>query len=292
MRPTDPDRHHQPRRRRLPGERPAAEYVGERLADAGLSSRRCWSAPRAGPTSWPASRAPTRRADALLVHGHLDVVPAERRRLERAPLLRRGPRRRRLGPRRRRHEEHGRDGARRASGPGPARACGPRRDIVHRLHRRRGGQRRGRLGLPRRPSTPDLFEGCTEGISESGAFTFHDGGGRQLYPIAAGERGTAWLKLTARGRAGHGSKVNRENAVDPARRRRRPDRRARVAAAAHPDRAGRARPNSPRCTASTTDLTDVDAPARPSSARPPRWSGRPSATAPTRRCWTPVTRST
>jgi acetylornithine deacetylase/succinyl-diaminopimelate desuccinylase-like protein len=58
-----------------------------------------------------------------------------------------------------------------------------------------------------------LFEGCTEGVGESGAFTFHDGAGRQLYPIAAGERGTAWLKLTARGRAGHGSKVNRDNAV-------------------------------------------------------------------------------
>ncbi len=58
-----------------------------------------------------------------------------------------------------------------------------------------------------------LFEGCTEGISESGAFTVHDGAGRQLYPIATGERGTGWLKLTARGRAGHGSKVNHDNAV-------------------------------------------------------------------------------
>jgi acetylornithine deacetylase/succinyl-diaminopimelate desuccinylase-like protein len=58
-----------------------------------------------------------------------------------------------------------------------------------------------------------LFEGCAEGISESGAFTFHDGTGREIYPIAAGERGTGWLKLTAHGRAGHGSKVNHENAV-------------------------------------------------------------------------------
>lgn len=58
-----------------------------------------------------------------------------------------------------------------------------------------------------------LFEGCTEGISESGAFTFHDGRGNQIYPIAAGERGTGWLKLTARGKAGHGSKVNHANAV-------------------------------------------------------------------------------
>ncbi|NED90863.1 peptidase dimerization domain-containing protein, partial [Streptomyces sp. SID11233] len=58
-----------------------------------------------------------------------------------------------------------------------------------------------------------LFEGVSEGVSESGAFTFHDGSGNELYPIAAGERGTAWLELTARGRAGHGSKANAENAV-------------------------------------------------------------------------------
>ncbi|CAM5266057.1 Putative M20/M25/M40-family peptidase OS=Streptomyces griseus subsp. griseus (strain JCM 4626 / NBRC) OX=455632 GN=SGR_1154 PE=4 SV=1 [Streptomyces griseus subsp. griseus] len=30
---------------------------------------------------------------------------------------------------------------------------------------------------------PELFEGCTEGISESGAFTFHAGDGLSLYPI-------------------------------------------------------------------------------------------------------------
>jgi acetylornithine deacetylase/succinyl-diaminopimelate desuccinylase-like protein len=59
----------------------------------------------------------------------------------------------------------------------------------------------------------DLFEGCTEAIGESGGYTFHAGGGLRLYPVAAGERGTAWLELTARGRAGHGSKVNRANAV-------------------------------------------------------------------------------
>jgi acetylornithine deacetylase/succinyl-diaminopimelate desuccinylase-like protein len=58
-----------------------------------------------------------------------------------------------------------------------------------------------------------LFEGCTEGVSESGAYTFHDGSGKRIYPIGAGERGTGWLRLTARGRAGHGSKVNRSNAV-------------------------------------------------------------------------------
>jgi acetylornithine deacetylase/succinyl-diaminopimelate desuccinylase-like protein len=58
-----------------------------------------------------------------------------------------------------------------------------------------------------------LFEGCTEAIGESGAFTFHAGNEVCLYPIASAERGTAWLKLTARGRAGHGSKANADNAV-------------------------------------------------------------------------------
>jgi acetylornithine deacetylase/succinyl-diaminopimelate desuccinylase-like protein len=58
-----------------------------------------------------------------------------------------------------------------------------------------------------------LFAGCTEAVGESGAFTFHAGPGRRLYPIASAERGTAWLKLTARGRAGHGAKPNADNAV-------------------------------------------------------------------------------
>ena len=60
---------------------------------------------------------------------------------------------------------------------------------------------------------PGLFEGCTEAIGESGAFTFHAGDGQRLYPVASAERGTAWMKLTARGRAGHGAKPNPENAV-------------------------------------------------------------------------------
>jgi acetylornithine deacetylase/succinyl-diaminopimelate desuccinylase-like protein len=59
----------------------------------------------------------------------------------------------------------------------------------------------------------ELFEGCAEAVGESGAFTFHTGPGQRLYPIASAERGIAWLKLTARGRAGHGAKPNEENAV-------------------------------------------------------------------------------
>ncbi len=60
---------------------------------------------------------------------------------------------------------------------------------------------------------PGLFEGCSEAIGESGGFTFHARPGLRLYPVASAERGTAWLKLTARGKAGHGSKPNGQNAV-------------------------------------------------------------------------------
>jgi acetylornithine deacetylase/succinyl-diaminopimelate desuccinylase-like protein len=60
---------------------------------------------------------------------------------------------------------------------------------------------------------PELFEGCTEAIGESGGYTFRAGPRLRLYPVASAERGTAWLRLTARGRAGHGSKPNPENAV-------------------------------------------------------------------------------
>jgi acetylornithine deacetylase/succinyl-diaminopimelate desuccinylase-like protein len=60
---------------------------------------------------------------------------------------------------------------------------------------------------------PELFEGCTEAVGESGAFTYHAGPRQRLYPIASAERGTAWLKLTARGQASHGAKPNPDNAV-------------------------------------------------------------------------------
>jgi acetylornithine deacetylase/succinyl-diaminopimelate desuccinylase-like protein len=58
----------------------------------------------------------------------------------------------------------------------------------------------------------DLFEGCTAAISESGAFT-HRVGDINLYPVATAERGTAHLRITAHGRAGHASRRNADNPV-------------------------------------------------------------------------------
>jgi acetylornithine deacetylase/succinyl-diaminopimelate desuccinylase-like protein len=62
-----------------------------------------------------------------------------------------------------------------------------------------------------------LFEDCTAAISESGGYTVHatraDGVPIRLYPVATAERGTSHLRLTATGRAGHGSRRNDDNAV-------------------------------------------------------------------------------
>lgn len=59
---------------------------------------------------------------------------------------------------------------------------------------------------------PELFAGATEAISEVGGFSV-DINGRRAYMLQTAEKGIAWLKLTAQGMAGHGSQLNPENAV-------------------------------------------------------------------------------
>ncbi|MBB5953487.1 acetylornithine deacetylase/succinyl-diaminopimelate desuccinylase-like protein [Saccharothrix tamanrassetensis] len=58
----------------------------------------------------------------------------------------------------------------------------------------------------------DFFDGVAAAISESGGYSYR-AGPRRLYPIGTAERGTSHLRLTARGRAGHGSRRNPDNAV-------------------------------------------------------------------------------
>jgi len=59
---------------------------------------------------------------------------------------------------------------------------------------------------------PDLLEGCREAVGEVGGFSTTIRGQR-FYLIEAAEKGMAWMRLTARGQAGHGSMINRNNAV-------------------------------------------------------------------------------
>lgn len=64
---------------------------------------------------------------------------------------------------------------------------------------------------------PDLFAGVTEAIGEVGGFSItlpdKSGGERRFYLIETAEKGLLWMRLTARGRAGHGSMVHDGNAV-------------------------------------------------------------------------------
>jgi len=60
---------------------------------------------------------------------------------------------------------------------------------------------------------PEVFAGCSEAISEVGGFSVHLSNGKRLYLIEAAQKGIHWMKLTATGQAGHGSMINEENAI-------------------------------------------------------------------------------
>lgn len=191
-------------------ERPAAEYVAERLDEAGIEATILESAPgRANVVARIPGSEPG--LDALLVHGHLDVVPAEAADWTVPPF-----------------SGEVRDGVVWGRGAVDMKNMDAMVLAVVRCWAREGRRPRRDIVLAFTADEedsatygaswlvahhPDVFAGCTEGIGESGAYTVHAGDGVRIYPIGAGERGTAWLRLTAHGRAGHASKVNPSNAV-------------------------------------------------------------------------------
>jgi acetylornithine deacetylase/succinyl-diaminopimelate desuccinylase-like protein len=59
---------------------------------------------------------------------------------------------------------------------------------------------------------PGLLDGVTEAVGEVGGFSATIGGQR-LYLVQTAEKGMAWLRLTARGTAGHGSMLQPDNAI-------------------------------------------------------------------------------
>src|SRR5207248_562922 len=59
----------------------------------------------------------------------------------------------------------------------------------------------------------ELFDGCTEAIGEVGGFSYTVSPDLRLYLMQTAEKGIDWLRLTARGRPGHGSLVHDDNAV-------------------------------------------------------------------------------
>lgn len=60
---------------------------------------------------------------------------------------------------------------------------------------------------------PEAFAGCSEAISEVGGFSATLSNGKRLYLVETSEKGMYWMELSAEGTAGHGSMVNKENSV-------------------------------------------------------------------------------
>ncbi|WP_024873849.1 M20/M25/M40 family metallo-hydrolase [Saccharomonospora piscinae] len=196
------------------GEREAAEFCAATLTDAGLHPTILESAPRrANVIARLPGEDPT--LPALLVHGHLDVVPADDTEWSVPPFsgtITDG-------------YVWGRGAvdmkdfcATTLTAVSAITASGhrPRRDIV--LAFVADEEDLGTHGAHWLTTHhPDLLSGCAAAIGESGAYTHHvrapDGRAVRLYPVGTAERGTTHLRLTARGRAGHGSRRNDSNAV-------------------------------------------------------------------------------
>jgi acetylornithine deacetylase/succinyl-diaminopimelate desuccinylase-like protein len=192
-----------------PGERAAAEHVAALLAEVGLAPVILESHPgRASVVTRMAGQDPSRPA--LLVHGHLDVVPADAADWSRHPfsgdvangvVWGRGAVDMKdmdamiLATIRQRMREGRRP---------------PRDVVIAFLADEEAGGRWGAQWLV--DNHPHLFEGVTEAIGEVGGFSATVGGQR-LYLIQTAEKGMAWLRLTAHGTAGHGSMIQPDNAV-------------------------------------------------------------------------------
>ena len=192
-----------------PGERKAAEHVMTRLEEVGLQAELIESEPgRASVVLRIEGEDPGR--DALLLHGHLDVVPAQAGDWQVDPFA--GEVRDDCLWGRGAVDMKGMDAMLLATVRQLAReGRKPPRDLVVAFFadEEAGGAKGASWLVDHRP---ELFEGVTEAVSEVGGFSI-DVDGQRCYLLQTAEKGIAWLRLVAHGRAGHGSQVNTDNAV-------------------------------------------------------------------------------
>jgi len=193
------------------GEADVADFIAESLREVG------WS-PEVITTTSDTRRAVALRvegsdhaAPVMLVHGHIDVVPAMARDWSRPPyeaviddgvLYGRGA-----------VDMKDMDGMLLAllrhwgrTGSRPRRTL----QILFTPDEEAGGRHGAHWLVENRP---DLFVGVTEAVGEVGGFSITVRDDLRLYPIQTAEKGIRWLRLTAAGRAGHGSMINHDNAV-------------------------------------------------------------------------------
>ncbi|HWU29786.1 MAG TPA: M20/M25/M40 family metallo-hydrolase [Microbacterium sp.] len=191
------------------GEREAAEYVGAYLASLGLEPEYYEPIPnRTNVMARVRGRNPERPA--LVVHGHLDVVPAMAEDWSVDPF-----------------EGVIRDGMLWGRGAVDMKNMDamiltavaellrageqPDRDLilVFFADEENGGVEGSALVVRDRP---EWFSGATEAISEVGGYsiTVDD---HRAYLLQVGEKALMWLRLVAKGRAGHGSRYHEQNAV-------------------------------------------------------------------------------
>ncbi|WP_145000618.1 M20/M25/M40 family metallo-hydrolase [Kocuria rhizophila] len=191
------------------GERAAAEHVAELIQEVGLETQYFESAPgRANVFTRLEGSDPT--AGALLVHGHLDVVPAMAQDWSVDPFA--GELKDGMIWGRGAVDMKDMD-AMMLSVLRHMRRTGavPKRDIVFGFFAdEEAGMRYGSKYMVH--EHPEVFEGVTDAISEVGGFSATIGG-RRAYLLQTAEKGLLWLKLHAQGQAGHGSGLHEDNAV-------------------------------------------------------------------------------
>jgi acetylornithine deacetylase/succinyl-diaminopimelate desuccinylase-like protein len=191
-------------------EREVAEYVVKSLAEVGIDSKIYESAPnRCNVIAKIAGTDSTRPG--LVVHGHIDVVPAAAEEWQVDPF-----------------SGVIKDGAIWGRGAVDMKnmdamilavvrnwaktGVKPPRDIVLAFFAdEEAGSIYGSRYMVK--EHPDVFAGCNEAISEVGGFSVTLKNGKRLYMIEAAQKGINWIKLSASGLAGHGSFINHENSV-------------------------------------------------------------------------------
>lgn len=191
------------------GEREAAEYVGAYLEDLGLRTEYYEPIPRRTNVS---ARIPGRDRDkpALILHGHLDVVPAIAEDWSVDPFA--GEIRDGVLWGRGAVDMKNMDAMILTAVADIVRSGGqPERDVIVTFFadEENGGVEGSSLVVRDRP---EWFAGATEAISEVGGYSIPIAG-RRAYLLQVGEKALVWIRLVARGRAGHGSRLHRENAV-------------------------------------------------------------------------------